>query len=230
VCYLTGRVAPFFSSSDPSLSQEVADGKISVQSACALNTVYNQNSVHSCEVRGFPRRWDATRVTWWVSTDTSKNLLPPSACFSATNQLVYIFFTSLARLQVFKTVLPTHRCPRTVLSSWTWHIVQQWFGDVSKKRCLHLRGLTVRRLLVWLIHRNMKMKAAGSSETSVKMYTDYTVSHPRRHYSSWHPSSQAIKYIKLHFRLQVEETTVVLKTGEHSRSVKPRASCQWHAV
>jgi hypothetical protein len=35
----TGWAAAFFSASDPSLSQEVADGKINVQSACALNTV-----------------------------------------------------------------------------------------------------------------------------------------------------------------------------------------------
>jgi hypothetical protein len=34
------RPQPFFSAGDTSLSQEVADGKISVQSACALNTVH----------------------------------------------------------------------------------------------------------------------------------------------------------------------------------------------
>jgi hypothetical protein len=34
------RPQAFFSASDASLLQEVADGKISVQSACALNTVY----------------------------------------------------------------------------------------------------------------------------------------------------------------------------------------------
>jgi hypothetical protein len=60
----------------------------------------------------------------------------------------------------------------------------------------------------------MKMEAAGSSETSVKTYADYTLSHPRRHYSSWHPSPQAIEYIKLHFRLPVEETTAVLNIGQ----------------
>jgi hypothetical protein len=36
----TGRAAALFSASDAALSQEVADGKINVQSACALNTVY----------------------------------------------------------------------------------------------------------------------------------------------------------------------------------------------
>jgi hypothetical protein len=36
----TGRAAAFFSASGPSLSQEVADGKINVQSACPLNTMY----------------------------------------------------------------------------------------------------------------------------------------------------------------------------------------------
>jgi hypothetical protein len=41
VC-VTGSERPqtFFSSGDASLPQEVADGKISVQSACALNTAY----------------------------------------------------------------------------------------------------------------------------------------------------------------------------------------------
>jgi hypothetical protein len=37
----TGHVAAFFSASATVLSQEAADGKINVQSACALNTVYN---------------------------------------------------------------------------------------------------------------------------------------------------------------------------------------------
>jgi hypothetical protein len=36
----TGRMPAFFSASGPSLLQEVADGKINVQSVCALNTVY----------------------------------------------------------------------------------------------------------------------------------------------------------------------------------------------
>jgi hypothetical protein len=35
------RAAAFFSASGAALSQEVADGKINVQSACALNTQYN---------------------------------------------------------------------------------------------------------------------------------------------------------------------------------------------
>jgi hypothetical protein len=34
-----GRAEAFLSASDAAVSQEVADGKISVQSACALNTV-----------------------------------------------------------------------------------------------------------------------------------------------------------------------------------------------
>jgi hypothetical protein len=37
----TGRTQIFLSASDAVVSQEVADGKISVQSACALNTQYN---------------------------------------------------------------------------------------------------------------------------------------------------------------------------------------------
>jgi hypothetical protein len=36
----TDCVAAFFLASGPSLSQEAADIKINVQSACALNTVY----------------------------------------------------------------------------------------------------------------------------------------------------------------------------------------------
>jgi hypothetical protein len=36
----SGRAAEFFSAGDTSLSKEVSDSKISVQSACALNTVY----------------------------------------------------------------------------------------------------------------------------------------------------------------------------------------------
>jgi hypothetical protein len=35
----TGRAGAFFSASGPSLSQEVADGKINVQSGSALNMV-----------------------------------------------------------------------------------------------------------------------------------------------------------------------------------------------
>jgi hypothetical protein len=35
----TGRAAAFFSASDAALLQEAADGKINVQSACALNMV-----------------------------------------------------------------------------------------------------------------------------------------------------------------------------------------------
>jgi hypothetical protein len=38
VCYSTGRAQAFLSESDAEVSQEVADGKISIQSACALNT------------------------------------------------------------------------------------------------------------------------------------------------------------------------------------------------
>jgi hypothetical protein len=34
------RVALFSSASGPALSQEAGDGKINVQSACSLNTVY----------------------------------------------------------------------------------------------------------------------------------------------------------------------------------------------
>jgi hypothetical protein len=37
----TGRAQAFLSASDAEVSQEVADGKISIQSACALNTRYN---------------------------------------------------------------------------------------------------------------------------------------------------------------------------------------------
>jgi hypothetical protein len=36
----TGRAQAFLSASDVAVSQEVADGKISIQSACALNTRY----------------------------------------------------------------------------------------------------------------------------------------------------------------------------------------------
>jgi hypothetical protein len=36
----SSRTEAFFSASGAALSQEVADGKISVQSPCALNTVY----------------------------------------------------------------------------------------------------------------------------------------------------------------------------------------------
>jgi hypothetical protein len=35
----------FFSASDPLLSQEVADSKINVQSACDLNTMYNYGTI-----------------------------------------------------------------------------------------------------------------------------------------------------------------------------------------
>jgi hypothetical protein len=37
----TGREKPFLSASEVAVSQEVADGKISIQSACTLNTRYN---------------------------------------------------------------------------------------------------------------------------------------------------------------------------------------------
>jgi hypothetical protein len=37
----TGRAKTFFSASDAAVSQEVADGKISIQSAYALNTRHN---------------------------------------------------------------------------------------------------------------------------------------------------------------------------------------------
>jgi hypothetical protein len=36
-----GRAEAFLSASDAAVSQEVADGKISVQSACALNTMWD---------------------------------------------------------------------------------------------------------------------------------------------------------------------------------------------
>jgi hypothetical protein len=36
----TGRAQAFLSASDAAVSQEFADGKISIQSACALNTRY----------------------------------------------------------------------------------------------------------------------------------------------------------------------------------------------
>jgi hypothetical protein len=36
----TGRAQAFLSASDAAVSQEVADGKSSIQSACALNTRY----------------------------------------------------------------------------------------------------------------------------------------------------------------------------------------------
>jgi hypothetical protein len=36
----SGHAAVFFSAGGTALSQEVADSKINVQSACALNTVY----------------------------------------------------------------------------------------------------------------------------------------------------------------------------------------------
>jgi hypothetical protein len=36
----SGRAAAFFSASDAALSQQVADGKITVHSACALITRY----------------------------------------------------------------------------------------------------------------------------------------------------------------------------------------------
>jgi hypothetical protein len=163
---------------------------------------------HSIPVR-FPRRWVATLVPW-VSTDTSKNLLPPSTWCSATNQLVHIFFMSLARLQVFKTVLPrldfampTHSsifldmvyCPAVV----------QW----RSRETLPPSSRSNSKKTPRLAFQTMKIEAAGSSETSVKMYTYFTVSHPRRHLHS-----QAIKNIKLHFRLQAKETTNVLNIGQ----------------
>jgi hypothetical protein len=36
----TGRAQAFVSASDAAVSQEIADGNISIQSACALNTRY----------------------------------------------------------------------------------------------------------------------------------------------------------------------------------------------
>jgi hypothetical protein len=39
----TGCELAFLSASDAAVSQEVADGKITIQSACALNTRYNYN-------------------------------------------------------------------------------------------------------------------------------------------------------------------------------------------
>jgi hypothetical protein len=36
----TGRAQAFLSASDAAISQEVSGGKISIQSACALNTLY----------------------------------------------------------------------------------------------------------------------------------------------------------------------------------------------
>jgi hypothetical protein len=38
----TGRAQAFLSASDAAVSQEVADGKIGIQSACALNTRYDK--------------------------------------------------------------------------------------------------------------------------------------------------------------------------------------------
>jgi hypothetical protein len=43
----SGRVAARVSASDTALTQEVADGKINVQSACALDTWYTKYSVTS---------------------------------------------------------------------------------------------------------------------------------------------------------------------------------------
>jgi hypothetical protein len=37
---ITGRVQAFLSASDAAVLQEVADSKISIQSACTLNTQY----------------------------------------------------------------------------------------------------------------------------------------------------------------------------------------------
>jgi hypothetical protein len=37
----TGRAQALLSASDAAVSEEVADGKISIQSACGLNTRYN---------------------------------------------------------------------------------------------------------------------------------------------------------------------------------------------
>jgi enterochelin esterase-like enzyme len=41
----TGRAPAFFSASDASLSQGVAEGKINAQSVCALNTVYIRSTM-----------------------------------------------------------------------------------------------------------------------------------------------------------------------------------------
>jgi hypothetical protein len=43
----TGHPQAFLSASDAALSREVADGKISIQSACALNSRYNSVSLLS---------------------------------------------------------------------------------------------------------------------------------------------------------------------------------------
>jgi hypothetical protein len=42
----TGRAQAFLSASDGAVSQEVADAKISIQSACALNTRYKGTTLH----------------------------------------------------------------------------------------------------------------------------------------------------------------------------------------
>jgi hypothetical protein len=44
----TGRAPAFLSASDAAVSQEVADVKISIQSACALNTRYFHVIMKSC--------------------------------------------------------------------------------------------------------------------------------------------------------------------------------------
>jgi hypothetical protein len=49
----SGRVAAFLSASGAALSQEVADGKINVQSACALNMVYVVTAISSYMIRSF---------------------------------------------------------------------------------------------------------------------------------------------------------------------------------
>jgi hypothetical protein len=47
-------VAAFFSATGAALSQEVADGKINVQTACALNTLYTAVlNLISCLMRMF---------------------------------------------------------------------------------------------------------------------------------------------------------------------------------
>jgi hypothetical protein len=47
----SGHTVAFFSASGPLLSQEVADGKINVQPACALNTVYNEMMTSSNKIQ-----------------------------------------------------------------------------------------------------------------------------------------------------------------------------------
>ncbi|PNF16282.1 hypothetical protein B7P43_G10824 [Cryptotermes secundus] len=49
----TGSECPqaFFLAGDTSLLQEGANGKINVQSACALNTVYDLKLQHDCDFR-----------------------------------------------------------------------------------------------------------------------------------------------------------------------------------